>query len=283
MFSKIITHQKTTSQSAIKRLLMVATLTITAGLTISACAQPTTTASSSKNNSFLNGIDYLDYQIPKKVTDSCYQLDNCPTIDVRYLDSNQTWINTIINQQIDKITIGSASSFIENLPKNLTVKQALDAFIADQPEDTTLAYSLEVSPDYMGHINDFELLAIDSYIYTGGAHGMPYRENFIFDSKTQQQLTLDNILLANQKKQFEKLAYNAYKQWVKDNIEQDVQSYEQSWKFFLSDNITFTDKGIELLYQPYDIAAYAYGMPTLSISYEQLSGIIDPRYIPNSK
>lgn len=282
MFNKTDCDQKINSQSAIKRLLIAATLTMigSVSLTMPAYSQPN---NSSKNNSFLNGIDYLDYQIPKTVTDSCYQLDNCPSIVVRYLDSNQPWINQAINQKIDQITIGSAGLFIENPPKNLTVKQAIDTFVADQPEDTTLAYSLEVSPDYMGHVNGFELLAIDSYIYTGGAHGMPYREYFIFDSNTHQQLTLDDILLPNQKKQFEKLAYNAYKQWVRDNIEQDIQSYEQNWKFFLSENITFTDKGIDLLYQPYDIAAYAYGMPMLSISYEQLGGIIDPRYVPSNK
>ena len=67
MFSKIVTHQKITSQSAIRRLLMAVTLTATASLSISACAQTATSnsSSSSKNNSFLNSIDYLDYQMPQ--------------------------------------------------------------------------------------------------------------------------------------------------------------------------------------------------------------------------
>ncbi|BFM01967.1 hypothetical protein Psyaliredsea_06140 [Psychrobacter alimentarius] len=59
-----------------------------------------------------------------------------------------------------------------------------------------------------------------------------------------------------------------------------MSSYEKNWPFTLSDNVTLTDKGIDILYQPYAIGPYASGMPTLSIPYSQLNGVIKPRFIP---
>ena len=33
-----------------------------------------------------------------------------------------------------------------------------------------------VTPEYLGHVSDFELFEINTYVFTGGAHGMTYSE-----------------------------------------------------------------------------------------------------------
>lgn len=50
----------------------------------------------------------------------------------------------------------------------------------------------------------------------------------------------------------------------------------------MTDNATLNNEGIALTYQPYEIAPYAFGMPTLTVPYAKLKGIIKPEYLPKS-
>ena len=237
-------------------------------------------------STLFSSTEYLDYQLPKKLQESCTAGDNCPEIEVKYLNTNHKWINDITNQRINTLVINSKPSESAPITTKATpaaVKSSLDGFVASQfnelPSDSAFAYSLKVTPDYVGHINDFETFEISSYVFVGGAHGMPYSEYLVFDQKTKKQIKLATMLQSGKKPQFKALAYNAYKDWVK-TVDKDVKNYEKNWPFTLSDNVTLTDKGIDIRYQPYDIAPYAYGMPVLSIPYNKLGSIIQPRFIP---
>jgi hypothetical protein len=256
-------------------LLIVGSIVLCGTLSVSAHA-----------GSLFSSTEYLDYQLPKKVQERCTARDNCPDIEIKYLKTNHKWINDVANQRINTLVVNSKPSESAPITTKATpvaVKSALDGFVAAQldelPRDSAFAYSLMVTPEYVGHINDFEMFEISSYIFTGGAHGMPYREYLVFDQKTKKQVQLADMLQSGKKLQFKALAYNAYKDWVK-TVDKDVKSYEKNWPFTLSDNVTLTDKGIDIRYQPYAIAPYAYGMPVLSIPYNKLGGVIKSRFIP---
>lgn len=244
------------------------------------------TASLSANaGSLISSTEYLDYQLPEKIQKICTERDNCPTIEVQYLQSNHAWINDVVNARIDALVVNSKPSEsgarVVKTPDD--VKAALDEFVTSQfaevPADSVFVYSLMVTPEYLGHVNDFELFEIHSYVFTGGAHGMPYSEYLTFDLNTKKQVTLDDMLIKGQKPRFEALAHKAYKTWVK-TVADDVSSYEKSWPFTLSDNVTLTDQGIDIRYQHYSIGPYAYGMPVLSIPYSQLQRVIKPQFLP---
>lgn len=244
-----------------------------------------TAASMSANaTSLINDTEYLDYQPPNNIQETCNARDNCPQIEIKYLNSNHDWINNIVNARIDHLIINSKpteSVSVDVKASQVDAKMAIDDFVSSQfndlPEDSVFVYSLMVTPDYIGHVQDFELFEISAYVFTGGAHGMPYSEYLIFDQTTKAQIKLADILKNGQEKRFEALAYDAYKVWVK-SVSDDVNSYEESWPFTLSDNITLTDKGVDIRYQHYSIGPYAYGMPVLSIPYNKLNGVIKPRY-----
>ena len=234
----------------------------------------------------INNLEYLDYELPKTIQERCIERDNCPNIEVNYLKTNHDWINKITNARINNLVINSKPS--ESAPVKTTgdakvIKSAIDNFVtaqfADLPDDRSFSYELMVKPDYIGHVNSFEMFKIDAYIFTGGAHGMPYSEYLIFDMNTKKQVRLEDMLVAGKKSRFKALAYDEYKTWVK-TVDKDVVNYEKSWPFTLSENITLTDKGVDIQYQHYDIAPYAYGMPVLSIPYSKLRGIIKPNFLP---
>ncbi len=240
---------------------------------------------SANAGSLISSTEYLDYQLPEKIQKICTERDNCPDIEVKYLKSNHSWIDNTVNARIDALVVNSKPSEsgarVVKTPDD--VKAALDEFVTSQfaevPADSVFVYSLMVTPEYLGHVNDFELFEIHSYVFTGGAHGMPYSEYLTFDLTTKKQVTLDDMLIKGKKPRFEALAHDAYKAWVK-TVADDVASYQKSWPFTLSDNVTLTDQGIDIRYQHYSIGPYAYGMPVLSIPYSQLQGVIKPQFLP---
>lgn len=241
---------------------------------------------SANAGSVISSTTDLNYQLPEKVVKVCTERENCPKIEVKYLKTNHDWINNTVNARINNVVVNSKPAESAPIKKKNTaaeVKSAIDGFInsqfVDQPKDRQWPYELIVKPNYLGHVNDFELFEIDSYSYTGGAHGMSYSEYLIFDLNAKTQLKLDDMLIAGQKPRFEALAYDAYKTWVK-TFDDDVSRYEKNWPFTLSDNITLTDKGIDILYQPYAIGPYAAGMTVLSIPYSKLNKVIKPRFMP---
>lgn len=250
---------------------------------------------SANASTLINNTSYLDYELPKTIQDKCYERNNCPEIEVKYLKSNHEWLNKIVNARINNIVINSkpSESPVSKATTDIAAKAALDDFAKSQfiemPNNAPWAYSLTVTPEYLGHVQlgstestrteDLELLEINLYVFTGGAHGMPFSEYLLFDPASKKQLKLDDMLQAGKKSRFKALAYESYKAWVK-TMDEDVKSYEQNWPFSLSEDIILTDKGVEIRYQPYAIGPYAHGMPVLNIAYSKLDGVFKPHYLP---
>ena len=255
--------------------------------------------SSATASTLVSSTAPLDYKLPKSVQKQCVARDICPEIEVKYLSSNQAWINKIVNARVNDAVVnltGDSDAPIDEITVNTDIKAVLDDFtlsqFIDMPEESDWGYSLSVEPKDLGSIalgqnERFMLFEVNSYVFTGGAHGMAFSENLIFDPSTKQQVTLTDMLLADKESQFkaqaytdfQEQAYAAYKSWVA-TLDEDVSSYEEDWPFTLSDNVTLTEQGIDILYQQYEIAPYAYGMPVLSIPYSKLRGIIKPRFMP---
>lgn len=63
---------------------------------------------------------------------------------------------------------------------------------------------------------------------------------------------------------------------------ENVQDYEQAWKFELSQNYYLGKQGLILQYQEYEIGPYVVGLPRLTIPYDQLKGVLKPQYLPEA-
>ncbi|MGM8886777.1 RsiV family protein [Psychrobacter sp. 1U2] len=280
----MLTHSSATDNEAKSSYLQRCLLALATGGLLSAGL----TANAS---TLISSTEYLDYELPKEIQERCYEKANCPEIEVKYLNTNQNWLNDIVNKRVNNIVINSkmSESPVDKSTDQKTAKAAIDDFVKSQFMDMTeqvrWSYSLMVTPEYLGHVKlsqgeDLELFEISSYVFTGGAHGMPFSEYLIFDPANEQQVTFNDMLKPDQQSRFNALAYDAYKSWVK-SIDEDIESYEQNWPFVTNDNVSLTDKGVNILYQPYAIGPYAYGMPVLTIPYNKLDGILKPRFMPS--
>lgn len=140
--------------------------------------------------------------------------------------------------------------------------------------------NLTVSPKILNSEGPLATVVLNTSSYLGGAHGSSAQHYFNFDLKTQKQVELLQLLLPNQKTKLNELAHQAFKKWVMDSkLAENVDEYEQAWKFNLSDNYYMGKQGLILQYQEYEIGPYVVGLPRLVIPYDQLKGIIKDEYL----
>lgn len=119
--------------------------------------------------------------------------------------------------------------------------------------------------------------------YTGGAHGFSQIIWHSYDIQKHKKLSLDDVLLADSKDRFRKLAEHYFRKF--HELSEDTNLAEAGFefpdnKFALSDNFALLKRGIMIYYNSYDIAAYVVGPTELLIPYTDLEGMLRPRYLP---
>lgn len=229
--------------------------------------------------------------------------DKCPDIEYRFIDSNVDWLDSIVNKAVvsnlkfngndDKASEQRWKTFdaIAKPNKAQLVNQlnfAISEFVKAnqawlQQSESDLKYSISSTPHYFGHKtlkngNQLELLSVSGDQYLGGAHGVSWSNYYVFDRTNQRQIKLDDILMPNQKVILEKMVKAEYIKYLKEN-QLDHAEMAQTWEFFLTNNFSFSNKGLVLQYQHYDITPYVMGMPEFTIPYSQLKGVVKADYL----
>lgn len=120
---------------------------------------------------------------------------------------------------------------------------------------------------------NYVCIRTDGYEYSGGAHGMPNREYFVFDRNSGERLTLADIV-ETPVEDLQKLVGTAFRKLA----EETSFSFEspEDLEFIVSDSVSYdspfflTEEGVGFFYTPYEIAPYAAGFPEVVIPYEAL-------------
>ena len=114
----------------------------------------------------------------------------------------------------------------------------------------------------------------DSYIFSGGAHGMPYKAYLTISKKTNKALGLDNIILKNKHKELKKLLK---KYIVNQYYHGEAPDWGGMFKFDIPGLApALTVNGIIFYYGAYEIDCYAAGMPHCTIPYNKIENLMTP-------
>lgn len=232
----------------------------------------------------------------------------CPDIDYNLIDTGNPWLDAPINKAVvnsfegmnedsahvkasykkfNAIPIPTPAQYTQQLSQAIAVlvaenKSSIEKRGKDWVENSSPPIQQTAIPKYLGHKtlgdNNLELMQLETYAYSGGAHGLGTTTYYMFDMANQRQLTLANMLLPNQKANLEKALKAKFIDWIKQNKE-DPTDYQKMWQFHVTDNVIFTKDGIRFVYQPYEISPYAYGMPEFTLTYAELKGVVKPEYL----
>lgn len=117
---------------------------------------------------------------------------------------------------------------------------------------------------------------------TGAAHGMSEVRFINWDNRTNKPLTLEQIIQPNQLGAFEMQLRDAHRKWLatQEAAQENPDNYNRLWPFQMTHNVGLTDAGLVAKYNSYEIAPYSSGQPELLIPYPQLTGILQPQFLP---
>ena len=129
--------------------------------------------------------------------------------------------------------------------------------------------------------NEKGLLSVGfgTYEYTGGAHGNHATSLVTYDLMQKKALTLKDVFLPKYEKTINKALANAARRQfnMKPNEPLSNNLFDNSIES--TNNFCITPKGILFLYNPYEIAAYAYGEIELFIPFEEIKSVVNPRFL----
>lgn len=132
---------------------------------------------------------------------------------------------------------------------------------------------IEGSVTYLS--NEILNIKIKHYTYTGGAHGYQGIRSLLFDPNTGK--TIPNKKIFNDNEAFkafaEKQFRTKYKIPANDPINSTGLEFEDE-HFVLPQNIFFTDKGLLLYYNRYEVASYADGTKELLLPYGEIENYL---------
>ena len=153
------------------------------------------------------------------------------------------------------------SSFINSYQK----------FVTDFP-DYQLPWEATVDGKVIYQSEAIICIEINHYSFTGGAHGNGGLQSLIADATTGKTIPNDKLFKnTNEFKAFaEKEFRSAYKIPENGSINQTGLQFDNE-EFHLPQNIFFTDKGLLLYYNQYEVAAYVDGTKELLFPYEKIN------------
>lgn len=187
---------------------------------------------------------------------------NIPEASGDKVVSNQ--INTKIqNTVISALHIGNPDEITSaSIEESITAfNNEYEVFKTDFPESSQL-WEAQIDGEIMYQSPELTSVALTSYTNTGGAHGILNISFLNFNSKTGQSLK-NNQLFSN---------IEAFKNVAESYFQETIKEKSLLLKhipFKLPSNIGYTEEGIVLLYNTYEIGPYSNGIIEFTIPYDE--------------
>ena len=125
----------------------------------------------------------------------------------------------------------------------------------------------------------FLCMMMRGYDYRGGAHGVPYMDALYFDGQSHERLEQSALLMNGA---YEKLAkmcrsglieqgFDADDDWMLRGTEPTPENYAL---------IVASQEKVEVIFNSYQVAPYAAGVPSVTLSWSQFAPLLKAQYRP---
>ncbi len=103
------------------------------------------------------------------------------------------------------------------------------------------------------------------YTYSGGAHGMTTKTNYVFDIKTGKELTEEDIFGKGFERKVGKLLTEKANILREEGKLPAENEFYNNWNIVPNGNFALTDSSVIYTFNPYEIAPYCYGAIDIEI------------------
>lgn len=221
-----------------------------------------------------NELSFEALSLSKKACEDC----SLVSIDVPKAMGN-TKLATSINTAIQEEII-SWLSFNETGRAN-NIYEGINAFLQDYNElknkypEESMPWEATIGGDIVFENEQILTIQLKSYLFTGGAHGLSTIRFLNFDKSAKTELYREELFKSEV--QFTAYAENLFKKQENIPAEADINSTGfmfETETYYLPENIGYTDDGLLLYYEPYEIASYADGPITLLIPFQEINSYL---------
>lgn len=219
-------------------------------------------------------LQFENQTYSKKTSLACSE--QCPHIKITIPHAKNGVVADSINAKIFQ-TLSGIVYFGEKPTNAKNYDELLSSFIAsyeklqrDAPDDV-FGWEGDVKGSVLYQSDKVINIELDHYLFTGGAHGYSGKRSLLFDPKTGKSITLAQIVnnIAAFKSFVEKQFRAKYELPAGTPINSKGLMFEDE-KFQLPQNIFFTNDGLLLYYNAYEIASYADGAQELLLPYSKI-------------
>ncbi|MCU4413685.1 RsiV family protein [Acinetobacter sp. WU_MDCI_Axc73] len=231
-----------------------------------------------------SNFPFIDQIMDREILKNLKQI-----LDISEINQKEHAASTPATNPLKSDDVAASSEPVSDLQKmQQQVEPYVQSFVELDKELKALSanhqINIMIKPSILKSQGPVATVVLNTSSYLGGAHGSSAQQYYNFDLKQQKQIQLNDLLLPNQKKTLESKAHDVFKAWVMDSkLADNVNEYEQAWKFKLSDNFLLGEQGLILQYGEYEIGPYSAGLPRLVIPYNQLNGILKTEYLPETQ
>lgn len=169
----------------------------------------------------------------------------------------------------------------ETTPKNHNLNEAVsqfddayNKFVTDFP-DTSQKWEALIDGEVTYRSAEIISIVLSCYLDTGGAHGNTNVKFFNFDPQTGEQLKLGDLISNNEELTI--LIKKYLNTEIDANVNEPMENVFFGENFKMPESIGYSDDGLIILYNPYEIATYAQGIIEFSIPFEEVDPFLNIR------
>lgn len=206
--------------------------------------------------------------------------DACPQISIeipKVMDRSNLAkiVNTALEEELislliydDDIEASTVSEAIQSFKNGYTELKKL------YPDETT-GWEAKITGSISYEDKDILTIILNSYIFTGGAHGYTTRRFLNFDKRKGTEI--ENWELLKDRERFEHFAETKFRIQEAIPLGDPINSTGFMFvedTFYLPENIGYTEQGLVLLYNQYEVASYADGAIEVVLPYTEVKGYL---------
>lgn len=170
-------------------------------------------------------------------------------------------IESLENQHVQSKINRVLENFVQGVKDSvLNAAQVMGSY-DNAPASAYMAYEVKYNE------NNLLNIVLDTYIYTGGAHGIPLKGSYTFELDTGEVMQLKDFFEKN----------TDYISLISDQIKEQLET--RDWKDSMlapfeairkDQDFYLTREGLIVYFQVYEYTPYAAGMPEFYISFDSL-------------
>lgn len=205
--------------------------------------------------------------------------DTCAAIEINIPEAQTTSaIATRINTNITETVIETINFSEEETP--LTIEDAIESFTSEYKKLATefpesSKWEVTIDGTIISENKNMICVQLESYLFTGGAHGYRSTSYLNFNLRSGGKLTISDLF--KDVDVFKLMAEKIFRKQENIPPEANINStgfmFEND-EFNLPETIGFSEKELILLYNQYEIASYADGQKIIKIPLFQVSNML---------